>query len=201
MSSSFESINYTLRPGKSIERKMFIQLFTRLKNFYDLENYHYIGFGSIFFTDFIMVHKLLNIANMTSIEWERNKFRAHFNLPYNAIKLVPGSCNEELPNLINENEPNITWLDYDDSIDKTFLKDIITYSSQTSSGSLLLISANAYPYHKGNSELTNNEYRIKRLKYDVGEENVPLDVEGKHLKDWGLADTTRDIFLILFRLY
>jgi hypothetical protein len=172
---------------------MLMQLFSRLKSFSNLEDYHYIGFGSIFFTDFIMVHKLLNISKMTSIEWDRNKFRASWNLPYNAIRLVPGDCNEELPNIINENEKNITWLDYDDPIEKAFLKDINTYVSNTSSGSILLVSANVHPYHKGNSPLTNNEYRLKRLQNDVGEENIPIDITGKNLKDWGFSSVTKSI--------
>ena len=45
--NSFEKINYSLRPSKSIERKMIIPFLSKLNNFDELANYHYIGFGSI----------------------------------------------------------------------------------------------------------------------------------------------------------
>ena len=60
--SSYEQINYSLRPAKQIERKMLIEAFRNLTEFGDIGSYRYIGFGSIYFSDFNQVHKSLGIT-------------------------------------------------------------------------------------------------------------------------------------------
>jgi hypothetical protein len=54
MSSSYRKINYTLRPAKNIERKMLCEAFHKLHPFGKVQNYRYIGFGSTYFSDFIL---------------------------------------------------------------------------------------------------------------------------------------------------
>jgi hypothetical protein len=63
MAGSYEKINYSLRPAKSIERKMLCDAFRRLSAFGKVENYQYIGFGSTYFSDFSLFHKALGISN------------------------------------------------------------------------------------------------------------------------------------------
>ena len=92
MTGSYEKINYALRPAKSIERKMLCEVFRRLTPLGKLESYRYIGFGSTYFTDFILFHKSLGINSMISIEKdEGNKDRFNFNLPFRCINLKFGS--------------------------------------------------------------------------------------------------------------
>ncbi len=64
MSSSFEKINYNLRPNKCIERKMMCETLSRLSHLEHLHNYRYIGLGSPYFSDFSLFHKNLGITEL-----------------------------------------------------------------------------------------------------------------------------------------
>ena len=66
--NSFENVNYNVRLKKQIERKIIVETLQKLNAIMDIPNYHYLGFGSIYFSDFILFHKYLNINRMTSID-------------------------------------------------------------------------------------------------------------------------------------
>ncbi|MCX6830180.1 MAG: hypothetical protein NT002_13020 [candidate division Zixibacteria bacterium] len=107
---SFDKINYLLRPKKQIERKILIDIFNKID---DISDYHYIGLGSVFFYDFILFHKYLNIKRMTSLEKDKKSVkRCKFNRPYDFIKFHSMSTTEFIDNH-SFNEKSIIWFDYD----------------------------------------------------------------------------------------
>ncbi len=196
--NSFEKINYSLRPAKSIERKIILQFCSRLSPFDFMENYHYIGFGSIYYSDFTLFHKILNINKMSSIEFERNESRARFNLPFGCINLFPGQCNLELPNLVNKDEKNITWLDYDSPLSSSSLDDIQTYAGKTSSGSMLLMTFNANSDDSpcfGDDFDALFEYRKSELKKRVTAHKIPTLTKSKQLNKKNLHILYREIVI------
>ncbi len=80
---SFKTINYSIRPNKNVERKLIIEFLSALEQKFHISNYRYIGFGSMWFTDFILMHKALQINDMISIEESKsNEKRAEFNKPF-----------------------------------------------------------------------------------------------------------------------
>src|SRR5437588_11821501 len=88
MFGSGEKIDYNLRPAKQIERKMLCEAFRRLSAFDLIESYRYVGLGSFYFADFVLIHRLLGITNLVSIEAEGSKAqRFRFNRPYDCVKL------------------------------------------------------------------------------------------------------------------
>ncbi len=196
--NSFEKINYSVRPAKSIERKMILKFCSRLSPFDFVENYHYIGFGSIYYSDFTLFHKMLNINKMSSIEFERNESRARFNLPFSCIDLLPGQCNSELPKLVKDSEKNITWLDYDSPLSSTALDDIQTYSGKTSSGSMLLVTFNANsddnPCFGGDIEGL-FEYRKDELKKRISDKKIPIISKSIQLSQNNLHKLYREIVI------
>jgi len=112
---SFDKINYMLRPRKQIERKILIELFHKIHKMggdIDIQKYRYIGMGSIFYYDFILFHKYLNIARMTSIDANLSKKRFEFNRPYDFIDFENLDSTSFLESYRFE-EPVILWLDYD----------------------------------------------------------------------------------------
>jgi len=130
---SYEKVNYLLRPRKQIERKILIDIFKRVR---DIHTYHYIGLGSIFYYDFILFHKYLNIKKMTSLDDKETVKRFNFNKPYDFIAFVSKKTTEFLEE--NEFRPKvIIWFDYDSMLydykneekNESILKDIeiITY--------------------------------------------------------------------------
>ena len=168
---SYQNINYSLRPAKAIERRMFCELFHRLSAFNPLNKYQYIGFGSTYFSDFSQFHKMLGITDLKSIEKDKeNEKRFKFNIPYSCIDLQFGHSNEILPKLQFDNTPSILWLDYDYRLDSTVLEDARTFASSALESSLILITVNATQITKENTpteELKN--YRYKKLVEAVGE--------------------------------
>lgn len=140
MSNTGLKINYSVRPAKNMERKMMKDVFSRLFVFDELSEYQYVGFGSKYFTDFILFHRSLNIRKMVSIECDRhNQDRYHFNKPYDFIEMNFGQSSGCLPQL-KYDKRSIIWLDYDDSFNESMLSDLILLVKKLKSGSLLSLS-------------------------------------------------------------
>jgi len=195
MAGSYEKINYSLRPAKSIERKMLCDAFRRLSAFGKVENYQYIGFGSTYFSDFILFHKALGITNMISIEKdEENKERFMFNRPFRCVKLEFGQSNEVLSKL-NWDAKSILWLDYDGRLDSRVLADVRFFCLYAYPGSVIVVSVNAHPISRpDNVELSQlPAHRLQKLREDVGDEKVPPDIKGKDFAKWGTAKNFRRI--------
>ena len=185
---SFEKIAYSVRPCKSIERKMLAEAFQRLSVFDRLSDYRYVGFGSTFFTDFSLFHKSLGIKNMVSIEREAHKSeRFEFNRPYRCIRLEFGESTAVLPRL-SWDARTILWLDYDGKLIRNMLSDVKYACANVRSGSVIVISVNAHPDGYGKN-------RRKELEKRVGDDKVPIDVTSRDLAKWGTARVYRRIIV------
>lgn len=168
--ASFEHINYGLRANKSIERKMICEAFLKLSYISDLKNYRYIGFGSTYFTDFILFHKHLGLTNMISIESEEGKkLRMEFNKPFSCIAMKYGTASTILPNLELNNYLNLIWLDYDGIVGEFLFSDIDSVVLNAKAGSMFLVSVNTEPY------IGSKDDRMKFLVRQVGKERIPSE--------------------------
>ncbi len=76
--ASFDLINYSLRPNKTIQRSLVFESISLLTGHIDLGELVYIGFGSIWFTDFQTAHKDLKIKDLISIEGDDIGFAIAF---------------------------------------------------------------------------------------------------------------------------
>jgi hypothetical protein len=186
MQGSYNHINYAVRPAKHIERKMLAEAFRRLSEFGSLESYRYVGFGSIYFSDFILFHKALGVNNLHSIEKDaHNEGRFKFNAPYKCIQLHFGESNEELPKL-NWDVRSIVWLDYDDPLDDKILTDVAFVSAKCLQGSVLVVSTNAQP-----EKFDRNPLEV--LKERITTEKLPADFTEESVRGWGTAALYRRI--------
>jgi hypothetical protein len=132
MASSFRSVDYSVRPAKAAERKMLCDLFRRLEPFGRTDTYRYVGFGSIYFTDFQLFHQSLAISDMISIEKEESNWpRFKFNLPFRCVDLRLGHSNSILPSLDWEKR-TLLWLDYDGKLTEEVLADLATFCARAS---------------------------------------------------------------------
>ncbi|MCD1261995.1 hypothetical protein B5M42_024740 [Paenibacillus athensensis] len=181
--SSYERINYSIRPSKAIERKMLCESFRKLDEFAALETYRYIGFGSTFFSDFILFHKNLGITNMISIEKDiENQERFEFNKPFNCIEMEFGLSKEVLPT-IEWYYKSIIWLDYDTQINEDVLTDLNTIFSNIISGSIVVITCNAH-YRP------NQAYHVMKKNLN---NRMPHYIKEDDCENWKAALRTRDI--------
>jgi len=204
MPGSYRIINYGLRPAKAIERRMLCAAFERLHPFQRIERYRYIGFGSIYFSDFQLFHRQLGITNMVSIEKDvaaKPCFR--FNRPFKCIRLKFAPSAEALPKL-SWSPRTIAWLDYDDRLNVDIFADIATLCSRANSGSVIIISVNAQPDAEPNKEGREQyeqetgkpfdlaDYRLRIAKGLLGEK-LPASVSGAELRGQELAGVFREI--------
>jgi len=140
--SSDRKINYSLRPSKSIERKMLLEVFKEVCIPSICEHYQYIGFGASFFSDFKLIHKELDISDMISIEGnssDLNIRRCEYNKPFSCINIRPGYSYQVLPKLAWKKK-SIVWLDYDKGLQNYMFQDIETCCHKAKPGSFLVIS-------------------------------------------------------------
>jgi hypothetical protein len=141
--ASGDRINYTLRPAKSVERKVLKDLFHSFHPFGPVSEYRYIGFGSKYFSDFKLFHRSLHIEDMVSIEFDVDRpDKYEFNKPFECVQLKFGKSSDILSTL-NYTKKFIAWLDYDYAIDESMLVDINILIENLFSGSLVLVSYNS----------------------------------------------------------
>lgn len=176
---SYERIDYTLRPAKAIERKMLCEAFRRLLNFSDLTEYRYVGFSSVFFSDFSLIHKSLGLTDMISIEKEvKDKGRFMFNRPYKCIRLRFGYSYDVLP-AISWAKKIILWLDYDYKLSESMFTDIGTFISRAQTGSVILLTVDVTPDNLPDKE--GEKSRYEQLTERISKAKIPIDVEEKDL--------------------
>jgi hypothetical protein len=173
---SFEKINYSLRPGKNIERKMMFDVFSRLSAFKQLDNYRYVGFGSAYFSDFVLAHKSLGIHKLISIEKDDVDVndRILFNQPFSCVKIHFGDSKNILPKLKWDEDYNIIWLDYDKRLNVDMLVDIDTFFSKSLPWSMFAITVKIDPYKKPESyKGTQKEFRLDQVNKNIGQSRIP----------------------------
>lgn len=191
---SYQKINYALRPAKAAERKMLCEGMRRLSYFNKIEKYRYIGFGSTYFSDFLLIHRALGINNMVSIERnEQDKSRFEFNKPYKCIDLRFGQSSEILP-VLEWDTPTILWLDYDGKLSSDMLQDVGLFCAKAVPGSMIIVSVNAHPDSNDTRDPKSlNDYRLRKLVEMVGRERIPPSTQGKDLTFKGKAGVLRKI--------
>lgn len=189
MSSQYETPNYPLRPAKRVQRKMLCEAFARLGQFAPLNRYRYVGFGAAYFTDFILLHKVLGVHDMVSIEREaEGRGRFLFNRPYRCVEIEFGKSTAVLPRLCWQKR-SIVWLDYNDRLDDDILEDVTHVFGRIHDGSVVAITVNAHPlpWRPGGKE------RLEDLRNRVGKHRVPGRVKQSDLREWGTASVSRAI--------
>lgn len=206
MAGSYRQINYSLRPAKAIERKMLCEAFQRLYPFAKIETYRYVGFGSIYFSDFYLFHNALGIGDMLSIEkdaYARKCFE--FNKPYNCVRLDFRLASEVLPEL-DWQAKTIIWLDYDGKLDEMVLSDVASVCAKASSGTILLVSINVQadrePDEAGRQKYQDetglsfniDSYRLRELRKRVGG-SLPPDITGRKLRGKRVAEISRKLIV------
>jgi hypothetical protein len=149
MSSPTESylkVHYELRPSKQVERRMLIDAFQLLaQSGFSIRDYQYTGMGSIYFVDFSLMHRLLGIDRLLSVEYSQKvRKRVHFNKPFNSVDIKIAPIGDVIPTL-SPDLMHILWLDYDGVLQNGHLQDAMLATTYLSVGSFLLITVDVEP--------------------------------------------------------
>lgn len=193
MTQSYRLVDYSLRSGKFAERKMLCELMSRLRPFAPVQEYVYVGFGSIWFADYVLFHKNLGIREMISIERvEAHAARFEFNRPFANIDVRIGTAAEELLGL-DWDRRQIVWLDYDDPLSLGILADLRTTANRARSGTMVAVTVQAERLFSGSSDDDDREAieTPEAFREEFGNSRTPADLAYEDLTGWGLAKTTR----------
>jgi hypothetical protein len=139
---SFERIDYQLRYNKHIERKLIFDVLMRARQILDLDNHQYLGFGSMWFADFRLAHRLLGLRTMISMEREQYAARAKFNSPFHTVEVKGGDSSKSLKE-IDWAKPVITWLDYDGTLEEDVARDLKFVIDNSTINSVVILTLNA----------------------------------------------------------
>jgi len=206
VSSSYRDLHYAQRPAKNIERKMIVESLAGLDRVVSATSAQYVGFGSIYFTDFLLVHRRLGLTDMLSIEKDSSdhqRKRVDFNRPFAGVEVRHGRASEHLPTLTWEGQ-KIVWLDYDGQLDSEILDDVETVVRSATDTTVLIVTVNARPDEipepppasdvegapKPTTLLTETTVRVDALCSRVGG-RVPKEItKDAQLGGWKLADVS-----------
>lgn len=182
MPQTWRDLHYLQRPAKNIERRMIGDLLLRLDRLRPLQDWRYVGLGSVYFADFSLFHRSVGFTDMVNIECEDtpgNKLRFEFNKPFGFIDLEWGYASTVLPKL-SWDQPAVVWLDYDGKLDTDKLADLGSVVMRCEGPTLLLTSVNVESAGPNAEVLTEFEEKVTPERLPAG--TVEGDVSG-----WGLA--------------
>jgi hypothetical protein len=188
---SYRQINYILRPAKNVERKMMADVLQGLARVAPLSSYQYVGFGSIYFADYRLFHRMFGMDDMTSIEGnEDDERRVRYNRPYDCIDVRMGMSYRVLPSL-EWSRRAIVWLDYDHELAKYVLDDLDLVCARVASGSVIAVTLDGEAKRLKNPKSITEEERegwptSRRKQFErlVGKELPELrqkDLQGRNL--------------------
>ena len=177
--ASYESINFSLRPSKCVQREIVFGGLKSLSAVMNLRNPLYIGLGSIWFTDFVMAHKVLEIDDMISMEANEVGFRrANFNKTYRSISVFEGQSSDLLPKILDQAKYQdrswIVWLDYDSAMDEDKVEEMRWLLLNIPPNSIVLFTFSA----KLNAYGDRPSRRVKQLIKMLGSV-IPNDLSGE----------------------
>jgi hypothetical protein len=143
---SFKKVFYDLRPAKQIERRMLLDTFHALsEGGFRIRDYHYLGMGSIYFVDFILLHKYLGLRRFTSAEIDKSiPKRLEFNKPFDCVNVENTDIGTQVA-LLDRDQSHIVWLDYDSRMASFITEDTRLAGSHLPIGSFVLVTVDVEP--------------------------------------------------------
>ena len=184
---SFSVVNYSLRPSKNIQRQLVFEGLRTWQERLSINGMVYIGLGSVWFSDFIMAHRILSINDMVSIECDQIGYkRALFNKPYATVRVLEGHSHEVLPTLFRDStindRPWIVWLDYDKPLNETLRDDAQDLIDRSPEDSVLIMTFNGTDTSYGRA--SQRPQRLRTLLGDlVPDDLTPEDCSKANIHD------------------
>lgn len=174
---------------------MLCDVFRRLRPFGRIEDYVYVGFGSVWFSDFSLFHKALGVKDMVSIEQaEAAKERIEENKPFR-IPVDYRRSTEALPDL-SWDRNNFIWLDYDDPLSTDMLLDMRAVARRAKSGTVLAVSVQCMKAPEvAQSEAPGGEEvpPFDRFVAVFRRDRIPLEASEEDLYGWRYGALSRGI--------
>jgi hypothetical protein len=173
---SFERLDYLLRTNKNIERKLIFDVLLHARQSIEFPEPTYLGFGSMWFGDFHLAHRILGLEKMVSIEREDHSPRAEFNKPYASVSIRAGECLSVMRNFTADDwkSPLFAWFDFDGILNADVAEAIEIFLSNCAENSVLVITVNAVRsrYAKGTIREKRDETSVAYVEQILGSASV-----------------------------
>lgn len=167
---AFDTMNYSLRPNKAIQRQMVFDALELLCPTLPIRKSKYVGFGSVWFADFSLIHRRLGVEDMVSIEKDPVLYkRAVFNAPFRTVRVEEGDSTTILEAMLADDQamavPWIVWLDYTSFVTPEVVGDLDLLADRAPPNSVVLITVNVSARNYG----AGLEERRKYLREQLGD--------------------------------
>lgn len=197
---SFERFDYRLRTNKHIERKLVFDILYGAAQKLDFSRHWYLGFGSMWFGDFMMAHRRLGIDDMISMERCEYALRASFNKPFAGIKVEAGDSDVIMAGFEQARweRPLVAWLDYDGYLNDDIVRDIEVFLARAAPNSTIAVTVNAvrgtYRPKVTSSIRSRNETSVGTVEKFLGGGSVSPRFEPKSNGTGNYSDLTETLF-------
>jgi len=188
MPGTWRHLHYLQRPAKNVERRMIAELILRLDRLRPLDQWRYVGMGSVYFGDFAVFHRTVGFTEMINIESDdslENRARFEFNKPFGCVDLRWGDTSDVLPTL-EWDVPTVVWLDYDGKLDASKLGDIASVITACEPPTLVIVSVNV-------ESSGPNDAVLAEFSENVTPQKVPAGTLADDVAGWSLAELARQV--------
>ena len=185
---STSSVPFHLRPHKSVDRRLFVDLLARYERWRSITNYAYVSMGAYALEDHKMIHRRFGISRLVAFDRDENTVaRQKFNRPVGScccLKLESGEMIDKLDDILAERvaekyEGVVFWLDYTEPAALgAQIREFRELLSRLDIGDVVRVTINAHAPALAESilpdgtRLTGEELQIKRferLKEQIGD--------------------------------
>lgn len=197
---SAASLPYHLRPHKSVDRRLFLELLSRYERWRPIDNYAYVSMGAYALEDHRMVHRRFGISRLVAFDRDANTVaRQKFNRPVGSCRcltLDSGEMIDRIDDILEEcGEEDasgvVVWLDYTDPKDLgKQVREFQQLLGQLAVGDVVRITVNAHAAALGEARRSDGtlkqgeelrKERFARLEERISEflpsDASPIDVE------------------------
>ncbi|HEY0600941.1 O-methyltransferase [Brevundimonas sp.] len=204
------SIPYHLRPHKAVDRRIFVDLLSRIERWRPLSEYVYLSMGAYPLEDHKLIHRTLGVTRLIAFDYDPAIVaRQTFNRPIGSCHCVEKSSGDvvaELDQVLDQcgfGDPAgvIVWLDYTDP--KKLGEQIREFQSlldRLSAGDVVRVTVNAHPNEmieaSGGKPLLKEERRAKQFQSLQGriKEFMPSWASADHMNETDLPKVIAESF-------
>lgn len=193
---SGSSIPYHIRQHKAVDRRLFIDLLTRLERWRSLKDYAYISMGAYPLEDHKQMFRHLGLTKLISFDLDPAVVaRQQFNIPVKSCRCIERTSAELVDNLeavledcdVDASSSVIVWLDYTAPSEiGTQLREFEALLNNLGEGDIVRLTLNANPEAWGRSKRENGENilteKVLAARYRKLDEKI-----GDYLPSWAGA--------------
>lgn len=174
---SLKHYPYTIRPGKFVDRGLFVELLQHVDRFVAMRDAVYIGFGGPSMEDHRFIYAALGLRKMVSIENDDHVFQQQkFNRPLVEIACIHRDAKDfidefeaELARIkIKSTQRRIIWFDYEAPSGLIHqLQALQSLIDLANDGDVIRITVNAHAGSLGNSRERESETELQKRRLEV----------------------------------